>query len=52
MTGARRYIPSFSTGALVAVIVAFMVGGLVVSIADELGGEEPEPTSHALSASS
>ena len=52
VTGARRYIPSFSTGALVAVIVAFMVGGLVVSVADEMGGEEPEPTSHALSASS
>jgi hypothetical protein len=36
VTGARRLIPSFSTGALVATIVAFMVGGLVVSVADEL----------------
>jgi hypothetical protein len=35
--GARRFIPSFDTGALVAVIAAFMLGGLVVSIADELG---------------
>ncbi|WP_243058271.1 DUF4396 domain-containing protein [Nocardioides sp. SR21] len=42
--GARRFIPSFGTGALVAVIVAFMLGGLVVSIADSVGdsvgGEE------------
>ena len=35
-TGARRFIPSFSTSALVAVIVAFMTGGLVVAIADTL----------------
>jgi hypothetical protein len=39
-TGARRFIPSFSTGALVATIVAFMVGGLVVSIADEMKTED------------
>lgn len=36
-TGARRFIPSFSTGALVAVIISFMLGGLVVAVADELG---------------
>jgi hypothetical protein len=36
--GARRFIPSLSTGALIAAIVAFMLGGLVVSIADEMGG--------------
>ncbi|NYE73576.1 DUF4396 domain-containing protein [Microlunatus parietis] len=36
--GARRFIPSFRTGALVAVLVAFMLGGLIVSIADEFGG--------------
>ena len=36
-TGARRFIPSFSTASLVAVIVAFLLGGLVVSIADALG---------------
>ena len=38
--GPRRFIPSFSTGALVATIVAFMLGGLVVSIADELETED------------
>ena len=36
-TGFRRHLPSFSTGALVAVIAAFLLGGLVVSAADELG---------------
>ena len=35
-TGPRRLLPSFSTGALVATLVAFMLGGLVVSVADEL----------------
>jgi hypothetical protein len=40
LSGARRYIPSFPTTTLVAVIVAFMVGGLVVSIADELGNDD------------
>jgi hypothetical protein len=35
--GARRFIPSFSTGALIAVIVAFLLGGLTVSIADQVG---------------
>lgn len=37
-TGARRFIPSFPTPALVAVLLAFMLGGFVVSLADELGG--------------
>ncbi|WP_460794079.1 DUF4396 domain-containing protein [Nocardioides pacificus] len=41
VTGARRLIPTLSTPTLVAVIVAFMVGGLVVSAAAELGGSEP-----------
>ncbi len=36
-SGWRRIIPAFGTGALAAVIVAFMLGGLVVSVADELG---------------
>ena len=40
-TALRRYIPSFPTGALIGVIVAFMLGGLVVSIADAVGEEEP-----------
>jgi preprotein translocase subunit SecG len=42
LTGARRFLPALSTGALVAAITAFMLGGLVVSIADELGSS---PTS-------
>lgn len=40
VSGARRFIPALPTGTLVAVIGAFMVGGLTVSIADDLG--EPE----------
>lgn len=43
VTGARRFIPAFSTGALIAAIAAFMLGGLVVAIANEL--TEPEATS-------
>jgi len=43
LTGARRFIPSFTTGALIAAIAAFMLGGLVVSIADGLGS--PDTTS-------
>ncbi len=37
VTGARRFIPVLSTATLVAAISAFMLGGLVVSAADELG---------------
>jgi hypothetical protein len=48
VTGFRRLIPSFSTGALVAVISAFMVGGLVVSVADSLTG--PASSVHGSSA--
>jgi hypothetical protein len=40
-TGARRFIPVFSSGALAAAITAFMLGGLVVSIADQIAGPEP-----------
>lgn len=40
VTGARRFLPSFATSTLVATIVAFLLGGLVVSIADELGVDE------------
>ena len=39
--GARWFIPSFPTGALVGVIVAFMLGGVVVSVADAVGAEDP-----------
>ncbi|MEV7429090.1 DUF4396 domain-containing protein [Nocardioides sp. NPDC092400] len=35
-TGARRFIPSFATSTLVAAIAAFLLGGLVVSAADQL----------------
>lgn len=44
VTGPRRFIPALSTGALVAAIVAFMLGGLVVSVADELS--RPQPGGH------
>jgi Domain of unknown function (DUF4396) len=47
--GVRRLIPSFATSTLVAVLVAFMLGGLVVSIADEAGGG-PDEAEHASSA--
>ena len=46
--GARRYIPDLATSTLVAAIVAFMLGGLVVSVADEL--EAPPETGHAAGA--
>ncbi|MFC6705597.1 DUF4396 domain-containing protein [Flexivirga alba] len=36
-SGWRRWLPSLPTGALVSVLIAFMLGGLVVSIADEAG---------------
>lgn len=35
--GARRWIPSFGTGALAGALAAFMLGGLLVSLADHLG---------------
>lgn len=44
--GARRFVPAIPTGALVGVIAAFMVGGLVVSIADELEASAPEQPAH------
>jgi preprotein translocase subunit SecG len=48
-TGRRRYIPTLPTGTLAAVIVAFMLGGLVVSVAGELEGEEPADSVHSTS---
>ena len=50
-TGARRFIPTLSTPTLVAAIVAFMLGGLVVSLAADLG-EGPEETNGGHAASS
>ena len=44
--GARRFIPSLPTPVLVAAISAFLLGGLVVSVADGLGDDE-EPSGHA-----
>ena len=40
----RRYIPSFGSGALAAVILAFMLGGLLVAAVSGLdtGGHDPE----------
>ena len=35
-TGARRFIPALSSGLLVAIIVSFMLGGLLVSTAASL----------------
>ena len=43
--GARLFIPELATSTLVASITAFMLGGLVVSVADDLGVEPS--TSHA-----
>lgn len=37
VSGVRRLLPDLRTSTLVAVLVAFMVGGLIVSIAAELG---------------
>jgi len=43
--GARRFIPDLATPTLVAGITAFMLGGLVVSVADDLGAEQTSPHS-------
>ncbi|WP_235557732.1 DUF4396 domain-containing protein [Nocardioides sp. Leaf307] len=38
VVGLRRFVPAPATSTLVAAIAAFMLGGFVVSLADELGG--------------
>lgn len=38
--GWRRWLPTLPTGALVAVLITFMVGGLTVSIADQAGWQQ------------
>jgi len=48
-SGVRRFIPSIPTGALVATIIAFMLGGLVVAVADDLTGDDK--TSHTSASS-
>lgn len=47
-TRARRFIPAFSTATLVAAITAFMLGGLVVSIADQVTSTDPQAEHAAL----
>ena len=49
VVGARRFIPVLSTATLVAAIVAFMLGGLVVSVADGLEDAPSADASHASS---
>jgi hypothetical protein len=47
-TGARRFIPSIATSTLVAAIAAFLLGGLVVSIADDTSsGSARDGVGHA-----
>lgn len=43
-TGLRRFIPQLGTGALIAAIAAFLLGGLVTSIAAEIGGADTGST--------
>ena len=43
-TGARRFIPTLATSTLVAAITAFMLGGLLVSLASELAQRSAEET--------
>jgi hypothetical protein len=45
VTGARRFIPVIPASTLAAVIAAFVLGGLVVSVADRL--QAPAPPAHA-----
>ena len=47
VTGARRFIPNLSTATLAAALVAFMLGGLAVSVAAELDDNSPETGTHA-----
>ncbi|GLP78265.1 hypothetical protein TUM20983_53750 [Mycobacterium antarcticum] len=42
VSGARKFIPAFSAGALAAVITAFMLGGLLVAVADDLANPVSE----------
>lgn len=44
----RRWIPALQTPVLIAVIAAFFVGGLVVSVADELGSRDSGSHASAL----
>ena len=44
-TGHDQHRPTLRTGTLAVGVVAFLLGGLVVSIADELE-QDPEPAPH------
>jgi hypothetical protein len=50
--GARRFIPALGTATLVAAIVAFMLGGLVVSIADRIDAPDEPAGTHTLNSPS
>ena len=50
--GARRFIPALGTTTLVAAIVAFMLGGLVVSIADRIDAPDEPAGTHTLNSPS
>lgn len=50
--GWRRFIPAFGTNALAAVILAFMLGGLLVAAADELSTGDPSSRSSTVDRSS
>jgi preprotein translocase subunit SecG len=45
VVGVRRFIPSLSTPTLAGAITAFMLGGLVVAVADQLGSSDTAPHS-------
>lgn len=47
VTGLRRLIPDLPSSLLLAVIASFVLGGLVVSTAAELGADEHMPTDHS-----
>lgn len=49
--GWRRFLPSLPTSTLVAVLVAFVLGGVVVSVADTLEGDGGDGGGHASVAS-
>lgn len=46
-TGVRRLIPTLTTSVLIAALVAFMLGGLVVALADDQADPAPAHGSHA-----
>ena len=45
VAGIRRFIPTLSTPTLTAAITAFMLGGLIVAVADQLGSSDTAPHS-------